>query len=78
MEGTHIGAVHGGLSPWEGPHAGAEAECEESSPEEDGATETTCELARTPIPHPPALLKGRKERKIGNEVEKGRGGGKVF
>ncbi|GAB0201606.1 5'-AMP-activated protein kinase catalytic subunit alpha-1-like [Grus japonensis] len=25
--------------PWEGPHAGAEAECEESSSEEEGAAD---------------------------------------
>ena len=36
---------------------------EESYPEEEGAAETTCdELTTTPIPHPPALLEGRRER----------------
>jgi len=41
--------------PWEGPHAGAGAECEE-----EGAAETTCdELIITPIPCPPAPLGGR-------------------
>ena len=48
--------------PWEGPHTGAGEECEESSPEEEGTAETTCdELIVTPIPHPPALLRGRRE-----------------
>jgi len=32
-------------------------------PEEEGAAETTCdELTVTPIPCPPALLRGRSER----------------
>jgi len=49
--------------PWEGSHAGAGEECEESSPEEEGVAETTCdELSARPIPHPP----------------EGRGGGMVF
>jgi len=44
---------------WEGPHAGAGAECEEG-----GAAETTCdELTAAPIPRPPAPFKGRRERK---------------
>jgi len=30
--GTHAVTVQGGMSPVEGPHAGAGAECEESSP----------------------------------------------
>jgi len=64
-----------------GPSAGAGAECEEPSPEEEGAAETIGdELTVTPIPHPPALLGGRKERN-GSEAEpgkKGGGGGKVF
>ncbi|GAB0176110.1 zinc finger and BTB domain-containing protein 5 [Grus japonensis] len=48
---------------WEGPHAGAREECEESSPEEEGAAETTCdELTPTPIPRPPVPLWGRRER----------------
>jgi len=46
---------------WEGPHAGAGAECEEPSPAEEGAAETACgELTATPIPCPPALLGGRR------------------
>jgi len=47
--------------PWEGPHAGAGEECEESSPEEEAAAEMTCdELTTTPIPCPPELLRGRR------------------
>jgi len=35
-------------------------------PEEEGTAETTCdELTAAPIPHPPALLRGRRERKSG-------------
>jgi len=50
-----------------------------SPPEEDGAAEITCdELTVTPIPHPPVLLRGRKDRNV-SEVEPGKkGGGKVF
>ena len=41
-----------------------------SSPEEQGAAETTYdELTATPIPSPPALLGGRRQRKTGSEVE---------
>jgi len=41
---------------WEGPHAGAGAECEE-----EGAAETACnELTAAPIPRPPVLLRERK------------------
>ena len=43
------------------------------SAEEEGAAETTCdELTPTPIPHPPALLAGRRERKSGVELSPGR------
>jgi len=43
-------------------------------PEEEGAAETRCdELTVTPIPRPPALLGGRKERN-GSEVEPGKKG----
>jgi len=46
------------LHPMEGTHAGAGAECEESSTEEE---ETMCdELTAAPIPCPPALLGGRR------------------
>jgi len=49
--------------PWERSHAGAGEECEESSPEEEGAAETTCdELTTTPIPSGPVPLWGRKQR----------------
>jgi len=50
-------------------------------PEEEGAAETTCDgLTVTPIPHPPAPLRGRRERN-GSEAEpreEDRGGEKVF
>jgi len=56
--------------PWEGPHTGAGEECEK-----EGAAETTCdELTTTPVPCPPALLGGRRE-KIRSEVEHGKNGG---
>jgi len=50
-------------------------------PEEEGVTETACdELTVTPIPRPPALLEGRRERNRSEPEpgEEGRGGGKVF
>ena len=65
---------------WEGPQAGAGAECEESSPEEEGAAETRCdELTTTPIPRPPVLLGGRR-LKLGVMLSPGRREGweKVF
>ncbi|PKU39872.1 neurexin-3-hypothetical protein [Limosa lapponica baueri] len=47
-----------GCVSWEGPHSGPGEECEESSPEE-GVAETTCVgLTTSPIPHPPAPLRG--------------------
>ncbi|KAK4827778.1 hypothetical protein QYF61_021731 [Mycteria americana] len=55
--------------PWEGPHAGAGEECEESSPEEEGAAETTCdELTATPIPRPLRCW-GGGGREFGSEAE---------
>jgi len=61
--------------------AGAGEECEESSPEEEGVAETTCdELTVTPIPHPPVPLREERWRNM-IEVEprkKGGLGGKVF
>jgi len=60
---------------------GAGNECEESSPEEEGVAETTCdELTVTPIPHPPVPLGGERWRNI-IEVEPSKKGGvgrKVF
>ena len=42
-----------------------------SSPEEEGAAETTCdELTQTPIPHPPAPL-GGGGRELGSKVKPG-------
>jgi len=50
-------------------------------PEEEGVAETKCDrLTVTPIPHPPVLLGGRRERN-GSEAEpreEDRGGEKVF
>jgi len=44
-------------------------------PEGQGAAETTCdELTVTPIPRPPVLLEGWRERK-GSEAEPGKKGG---
>ena len=43
--------------------------------EKEGVTETTCdELTTTPIPRPPVLLGGRRERN-GSEAEPGKKGG---
>jgi len=48
---------------WEGPHTGAGAECEESPSEKEGAAEKICDkLTTTPIPRPPVLLRGRRQR----------------
>jgi len=56
-------------------HAGAGEECEESSPKEEGAAETTWdELTVTPIPCPPVMLGGRRQRNK-SEVEPGKKGG---
>jgi len=45
-------------------------------PEEEGAAETTCdELTATPIPCPPALLRGGVGREIVSEVQPGKKGG---
>jgi len=58
---------------WEGPQAGAGAECEESPPEEEGVAETTCdELTTAPIPSPPVMLGGRRQRKSGVKLSPGR------
>jgi len=44
-------------------------------PEEEGSAETTCdERTVTPIPHPPAPLRGRRERN-GSEAEPQKKGG---
>jgi len=40
--------------------------------EEEGAAETCDELTATPIPHPPALLGWRRQRKLGVKVSLGR------
>ncbi|GAB0178670.1 junction-mediating and -regulatory protein-like [Grus japonensis] len=73
-------SVPEGLHPMEGTHAGAGAECEESSPEEEGAAETVCdELTTTPIPHPSVPLEvGREFRSDVKRRKKGRDGRKVF
>lgn len=42
--------------PWEGPHNRPEEECED-----EGAAEMKCcELTKTHIPYPPALLRRRR------------------
>ena len=42
-------------------------------PEGEGAVETTCdELTTTPIPHPPALLRGEEGEKWGVKLSLGR------
>jgi len=62
--------------PWEGPHAGAGEECEESPPEEEGAADTTCdELTIAPIPHAPAMLGCGRGKEFVTEVEPGKKGG---
>jgi len=44
--------------PWGGPHTGAGEECEE-----EGAAKTMCDdLTTAPIPRPPAMLRGRRQR----------------
>ncbi|KAJ7422830.1 hypothetical protein BTVI_12178 [Pitangus sulphuratus] len=48
--------------PWEGSYTDARAECEESSPEEEGMPETCDELTTTPIPYLSALQGGKKIR----------------
>jgi len=54
--------------PWVGPHTGAAKECEEEE-----AADTTCyELTVTPIPHPPVLFGGRRQRKSGEKLGLGR------
>jgi len=60
MEGTHAGAVCGGLSPMGGAPSWSRGRVLRSpSPEENGAAETTCdELTITPVLCPPALLGG--------------------
>ena len=58
---------------WEGPHAGAGEEREESSPEGEGAAETTCdELTTTPIPCPPVPLAGEEVENLGVKLSLGR------
>jgi len=89
-EGTHAGAAHEELQPVGRTHAGevcGELSCERDltlkqgksmrspPPEEEGASETTCdELIVTPIPRPPAPLGGRRERN-GSEAAPGKMGG---
>ncbi|GAB0186735.1 AN1-type zinc finger protein 5-like [Grus japonensis] len=47
-------------------------------PEEEGAAETACdELTTTPVPHPPVLLRGRRESKV-KPGKKGEVEGGVF
>jgi len=70
---THIGEICGELSTVRGTFTLEQGKSVRSpSPEEEGAAETTCdELTITPIPRPPALLGGRRERNR-SEVEPGK------
>ena len=75
MGRTHFGEVCGELSPVRGTFTLEQKKSVRSPPpEEEGAAETMCdELTITPIPHPPALLGGR--RRNGSEAEPGKKGG---
>jgi len=72
---THIREVCGELSPVGGTSCRSRGESVRSPPpEEEGATEATCdELTATPIPHPSAPLRGKRERNR-SEVEPGKKG----
>jgi len=79
---THIGEVCGELSLVRGTFTLEQRQSARSPPpEEEGAAETTCDgLTIPPIPRPPVLLRGRRERS-GSEVEprkKGGVGGRCF
>jgi len=62
MGRTHIGEVCGELSPMRGTFTLEQRKSVRSLPPEgQGASETMSdELTITPIPHPPALLRGRR------------------
>jgi len=71
---THIGAVRGGLFAVGRTHTGIGEECEE-----EGGTETTYdELTASSIPHRPAPLGGRRQRKSGEKSSPGSGWEGVF
>ena len=76
MGRTHIGEVCGVLSAVRGTFMLEQGKCVRSlPPEEEGAAETTCDdLTVTPIPHPPVLLGGRRERNR-SEVQPRKKGG---
>jgi len=60
VEGTTLEQFVENCLLYEGPHAAVGAECEESSPEEEGAAETTCDvLTATSIPWPLCCSGGR-------------------
>ena len=70
---THAGAVCGGLSPMGGTPCWSRGRVRSPAPEEEGVAETMCdELIVTPIPHPPVLLVGRRQRKSGVKLSLGR------
>jgi len=73
---THVGEACGELSPVGGTFILEQGKSVKNPPpEEEGAAEITWdELTATPIPHPPVLLGGRRERN-GSEVEPGTKGG---
>jgi len=63
----------GFVTTWKGPVLEQGKSVRSPPPEEEGTAETTCEeLTTAPIPHPPALLGGRKERKSGVKLSLGR------
>lgn len=74
-EGLILQNFMGDCLPREGPHSGAGEECEESFPEEEGESETTCDeltIAPTPCPLCHCLGGGRE---LVSEVESGKKGG---
>ena len=56
---THVGEVHGELSPVGGTPRWSRGKVRSPAPEEEGAAEATCDqLIITPIPRPPVPLAG--------------------
>jgi len=75
-KGPTLGQFVKSCSPWEGLTLEQGQSVRSPPPEEEGEADTTCvELTTTPIPHPPAPLEGRRERKIGSKVKPGNEGG---
>jgi len=76
VDRTHFGEVCGELFPVRGTFTPEQGKSmRRPPPEEEGAAETTCDgLTVTPIPRPPVLLGGRRERNA-SEAEAGKKGG---